>query len=111
MGRLARPGTIRLVDFQAHGALDPFPAVTFERCMQAAQLVTIDGHVCSGLEAVVRALATRPIFKIITGIYFMPGIRQAADGFYRWVATNRYRFMGRSACRNGACALHYRGGG
>jgi len=108
MLRLARPGVVELVDFQVPGALASFPEVTHERCMRAAQLVTIDGRVFSGLEAIVRALSTRPILGLIAGIYFIPGVRQAADVVYRWVAANRHRFMGRSSCHDAACALHRR---
>ena len=108
MSRLARAGTVELVDFQAPGALERFPGLTHADCMGAAQLVTGDGRVATGRAALVRALATRSVFRAVTWIYFVPGIRPAADALYRWVARNRYRFLGRVECPSGACALHER---
>ena len=105
MSRLARPGAVELVDFHLPGALERFPGLTHAECMRAAQLVTSDG-VASGLEAIVRALGTRSIFKVVAPLYFLPGIRPLADALYRWVARNRYRFMGRAPCESDACALH-----
>ena len=108
MRRLARPGSVELVDFQAPGALAAFPQVDYATCMAAAQLVSGDTRAWSGLEAVVRALATRPLLRAVTWLYFVPGVRTLADVLYRWVAANRYRFLGRTACADGACALHDR---
>ena len=108
MSRLARAGAVDLVDFQAPGALDGFPGITHADCMRAAQLVTAGGHVASGLEAIVHALATRPLFRTVTWIYFVPGLRRVADALYDRVARNRYRFMGRADCDSEACSLHER---
>jgi predicted DCC family thiol-disulfide oxidoreductase YuxK len=108
MSRLARAGSVELVDFQVPGVLDRFPGLTHAECMRAAQLVTVGGHVASGLEAIVLALATRPLFRWMAWIYFVPGLRQIADAVYGWVARNRYRFLGRVECPGGACALHER---
>ena len=49
-----------LLDFQPPGALDRFPGLTHDACMRAMQLVTPDGRVYAGAEAVARAFATRP---------------------------------------------------
>jgi len=106
MARLARPGSVELVDFQAAGALEPFPQVDHAACMAAAQLVSGDGQAWSGLTAIVRALATRPLLRPFTWVYFVPGMRALADALYRWVAANRYRIMGRAECADEACALH-----
>jgi predicted DCC family thiol-disulfide oxidoreductase YuxK len=108
MGRLARRGAVELVDFQAAGALTPFPQVDHATCMAAAQLVSDDGRAWSGLEAIVRALDTRPLWRALTWIYFVPGIRTLADVLYARVADNRYRILGRTECPDGACALHQR---
>lgn len=107
MARMAKPGALELRDFQAPGALDAFPHVTYAECMKAAQLVTADGLAWSGLEAIVRALATRPLLGFLNGLYLLPGIRRCADAIYRWVARNRYRLLGRAHCTDGSCAMHF----
>jgi predicted DCC family thiol-disulfide oxidoreductase YuxK len=107
LASLARPGAVEMRDFQAAGVLDAYPQVSREECMRALQLVAEDGRVFSGAEAVARVLATRPLAGAAARLYFVPGIRQAADAAYGFVARNRYRFLGRNdACEGDACALH-----
>jgi tetratricopeptide (TPR) repeat protein len=94
-------------DFQAPGALDPYPMLTHDQCMRAMQVVRGDGRVFAGAEAVARVLATRPVLGKIAWLYYLPGIRALADALYSWVARNRYRFFGPpEACEDGACAVH-----
>jgi predicted DCC family thiol-disulfide oxidoreductase YuxK len=108
--KLARPGAVELLDFQAPGVLDRFPGITHEACMRAMQLVTPGGRVYSGFEAAVRAVATRPVLGRLAYLYYLPGLRQACDLLYRVVARYRYRLLGRAvaegACEGGSCALH-----
>ncbi len=106
--RLARPGAVVLRDFQAPGVLAEYPQVTHEQCMEAAQLVAPDGAVVSGLEAVVRAVMTRKVVGLLARVYYVPGLRFVLDRLYAWVAANRYRLMGRTACADGACEVHLR---
>src|SRR5262249_6347019 len=103
---LARPGAVELVDFQQPGVLDRFPNLTHEALMQAMHLVTPKGQVYRGFEAIVQALATRPILRWPAHIYYLPGIRQLCDWSYRWVARNRYKLFGKSVaseCPDGTC--------
>ncbi|OAI39491.1 hypothetical protein AYO40_05690 [Planctomycetaceae bacterium SCGC AG-212-D15] len=107
---LARPGAVEAVDFQSPGALDRFPGLTHEACMQAMCLITPKGRIYRGFEAAVRAVATRRLLKYIAYLYYLPGIRQLLDLIYRIIAANRYRIMGRTdeACEGGTCSLHFR---
>lgn len=108
MGRLAARGRLELRDFQQPEALRPFPQVTYEQCMQAAQLVTRDGRAWSGLEAVVRALRTRRLLGLPAAVYYVPGLRTVADRFYEWVAAHRYSIMGRTPdCDDAGCRVHF----
>ena len=110
LAALARPGAIEMRDFQAPGVLAAYPQLTYEACMRAMQLVTMDGRVYEGAEAVARVLMTRPVFGLVARLYFVPGLRQVANALYDWVARNRYRLRGRTDdCEGGACALHYSG--
>src|SRR5438309_11364846 len=106
----ARPGAIEPVDFQQPGALDPFPGLTHESCMRQMHLVTPAGKIYGGFEAAVRAVMTRPILGWLARAYYLPGLRQLLDAVYRWIASHRYRLMGKAiaagACPGGACALH-----
>jgi predicted DCC family thiol-disulfide oxidoreductase YuxK len=108
---LARPGTLDLVSFQEPGALDRFPGITHEACMQQMLLVAPDGRVYGGFEAAVRAVATRPVLGLPAYGYYLPGVRQLCDAVYALVAANRYRLLGKAAaageCEGGTCSLHF----
>jgi protein-S-isoprenylcysteine O-methyltransferase Ste14/predicted DCC family thiol-disulfide oxidoreductase YuxK len=105
---LARPGAVELVSFQEPGVLDQFPGVTHAACMRQMYLVTPDGRVFGGVEAGVRAVATRPLLGWLARAYYLPGIRLLCDAGYALIAANRYRIMGRAvaAGKCGSCALH-----
>lgn len=104
---MARPGLIERVDLRDRSALDRYPSVPRDVDLSAIRLVTPDGRMSSGAEAIARALGTRPAWKLVTWLYWVPGIRQLTDAAYRWVARNRLRIMGRAApsCDSGSCAL------
>ena len=108
--KMARPGAVERVDFQQPGALDPFPGLTHEACMQQMFLVAPDGRVYAGFEAAVRAVATRRTIGWIAYLYYIPGIRQLCNLLYRFVAARRYRLFGKKIaageCESGTCAVH-----
>jgi predicted DCC family thiol-disulfide oxidoreductase YuxK len=109
MRSLTRRGVLTLRDFQKPGVLAEYPALTLDQCMRQAQLVAPDGRVFEGMEAVVRALMTRSVLGAFARLYYVPGIRQAANAFYAWIAANRYQLFGRTAagvCDDEACAVH-----
>ena len=95
-----------LRSFRDEGVLGAFPHVSLERCEKAIQFVRADGRVFEGAEAVVRALGSRPLGKLLF-VYYVPGLRQVADWMYGWVARYRFRIAGR-ACPDGACAIHFK---
>ncbi len=109
--RLAQPGVIEGVDFQAPGALDRFPGVTHAACMQRMHLVTPDGRVYGGFEAAVRAVATRPVIGWLSYAYYLPGLCQVCDLLYAMIAARRYRILGKTVaageCEGGTCAVHF----
>lgn len=99
---------VELLDFQQSGALDRFPGVSREACLRAMQLVTPDGRVFSGVEAIVQALAARHFPGRLAYFYYLPGIKQLLDVLYVFIAANRYRIAGKTASGpcEGTCALH-----
>ena len=78
--------------------------------MRQMHLVTPAGKIYGGFEAAVRAVMTRPILGWLARAYYLPGLRQLLDAVYRWIASHRYRLMGKAIaageCPGGACALH-----
>src|SRR5678815_5761699 len=83
LASLARPGAIEMRDFQVPGVLAAYPQLTYEACMRAMQLVTTDGRVYEGAEAVARVLMTRPVLGVVARLYYVPGVRGAVDAVYR----------------------------
>lgn len=79
--------------FREPGALEGLP-VDPERCEQALQLVEADGRVSAGVEAVVRALRSRRAGPLLR-LYYLPGLRQAVDAAYAWVARRRRAWGGK----------------
>jgi predicted DCC family thiol-disulfide oxidoreductase YuxK len=109
LARLARPDAVQMVDFQAPAVLERFPGISHSACMQAMHLVTPDGRIFLGAEAVVRALATRPLCRWFAYLYYLPRLRRLLDSLYAFLAARRYRLMGRAgACESGTCSLHGR---
>ena len=109
--KFARSDALEMRDFQADGALDAFPGVTYDQCMQAMQLIKPDGRVYSGFEAAVHAVATRRIIGWVAYLYYVPGLKQLFDALYRVIARNRYELIKKQVdehgCDGGTCSLHF----
>lgn len=104
---LARPGHIDMVNFQEAGALDRFPGLSHDMCMQQMYLITPNGRAIGGFEAAVVAVATRRWIGWIAYLYYTPGLRWLFDRLYVFIARNRYRIIGKAAdCPGGTCSLH-----
>lgn len=104
--RLGKPGVIRRVSSRDDAEIGRFPESVRAALKSSLQLVSPDGDVASGAEAIARALNTRGLWKLCTWVYWIPGIRQVVDGLYVIVARNRYRIAGRAgACESGACKM------
>ncbi len=67
-----------------------FPEISREQCLAAMRLVTPEGRVYSGEQAL------PPLMDLMTGwrwmarILRLPGIRHASPAAYRWFANHRY---------------------
>lgn len=73
--------------------LDSFKQVSKKACMEAVQLVDTDGCVYSAAEAVLRVLVYSKRWGWLYGWYRRSRIfAWAAEGVYRWVAGNRWRW-------------------
>jgi predicted DCC family thiol-disulfide oxidoreductase YuxK len=106
LGALLGAKGTELRSFRDEGVLAVFPGVQLERCEKAMQLVQADGRVYEGAEAIVQALGRRWWGRLLF-VYYVPGLKQLADGLYGVIARYRFRIAGR-ACPDGACAVHFK---
>ena len=71
-------------------------------CLRELHVVTPEGEVCRGWDAVTRLARLFPATRIIGALGQMFPFRNAGRLAYRFVATNRYSL---SKCRGGACRI------
>lgn len=98
-----------LRSFQDEGVLDDYPGLTLQDCMKEIKLVSGDGRILGGAEAIVRAVeAGHAVLGKLLFFYYVPGVRQLADRLYEATAARRYSIGGRSAkhCDSGSCGRH-----
>lgn len=77
--------------FRDEGALRRFPRLDVDACASAIQLVRKDGVVFAGVEALVQALRARWYGRLLRRVYYLPGVRYAAEAAYAAVAHRRFR--------------------
>ena len=106
--RLAGPA-VHLVSLHEPGLLEAL-GIPKDAAMAAMQLVTPEGRIYRGLEAVVQVLRHRAVLGVLAKVYYIPGLRQLGDLVYRLIARYRYSIMGRAVaageCDGGSCHLH-----
>ncbi len=96
-----------LRDFQREGALEPYPFLRRDALMKKMHVVMPDGSVFAGAEAFARIVTQLSVIGWLGWLYYLPGVRQAADGVYGLVAKYRYRVFGRTEkCADGVCKIH-----
>jgi len=72
--------------------------------MQKMHVVMPDGRVFAGAEAFARIVASVPAIGRVGWLYYVPGVRQIADGVYALVARYRYDAFGRTGqCDGESC--------
>ncbi len=94
-------GRIDVLPWQTPGLLER-AGLTAAQCAEAVWLVYPDGRQYRAAAAANRTLhELGGIWRVLSLLYAVPGIRQFEDAVYRWVARNRHRLPGASA----ACAI------
>lgn len=93
----------RLQSFREPGVVEAIPGLSLAACERSLQLVTPAGNIYEGAEAIVRLLLPK-WWAFPLRLYFVPGLRQLADGLYQQVARRRFLF-GANRCDNGSCSL------
>ena len=86
---MSRPGAIERIDRHDAAALARHEHLPLSTDSGAIHLVMPDGRMASGAEAVARALGTRPLWRLVVWLYWVPVVRQICDAAYRLVARNR----------------------
>jgi predicted DCC family thiol-disulfide oxidoreductase YuxK len=107
LARMCAPGTVVRVSNKDEAGMARLPEAARAGIGGALQLVSPDGEVAAGAEAVNRALHTRGVWRLVTWAYWLPGVRQVCDRMYGQVAKRRYRIMGKvegaGGCDTGSC--------
>ncbi|HEX8833524.1 MAG TPA: DCC1-like thiol-disulfide oxidoreductase family protein [Abditibacteriaceae bacterium] len=101
-------GRIRRVSSSETGAMDLHPQLTADGTQARLHLLSPDGRLWGGAEAVARAISLHPV-GIIALFYYFPPLRPLFDAAYAWVARNRYRLMGRTGhdCEGDSCRVPF----
>jgi glyoxylase-like metal-dependent hydrolase (beta-lactamase superfamily II)/predicted DCC family thiol-disulfide oxidoreductase YuxK len=76
--------------------------LTVEGCLRELHVVTPDGRIVAGWDAVATLARLFPPTWIAGAVGSVPGVRSVFRALYRFVARNRYAF---SKCRGGACRV------
>src|SRR5215471_667428 len=78
------------------------PNLDIEACLRELHLITPEGKVEVGADAVIRLARLFAETRLIGNVAGAPGIRWISRMMYRFVALNRYAL---SKCRGGACRV------
>lgn len=82
-----------------------FPGLPEAALMRAMHVVHPDGRVEAGAPAVLAALSSKPVFRVLHALYRVPGATAVVDVLYALIARLRSRLPGRT-CDGGACRIH-----
>jgi len=95
-----RGGTVEIVPFQRGGVRERFPWIADGAFREAMQLVGPGNETWSGAAAAERLVKVLPGGRPLGCLFALPFARPIADGVYRLIARNRYRWFGRTeSCR------------
>jgi len=83
-----------------------FPSITRDAVLKEMHFVRLDGSLKRGHEAVREVLRVIPRYRWLSLFWMLPGFQFVADGVYKWVARNRYRFNRTVTCEGDVCRMH-----
>jgi predicted DCC family thiol-disulfide oxidoreductase YuxK len=92
---------VALHDFQQPGGMDAYPDLAPQALKSKMHVVMPEGPIFAGAEAFARIFARLPGVGWLAWLYYVPGLRQIADGVYAFIAKHRYRLFGRAASCGG----------
>lgn len=96
---------IEIVDLRSPAVHERFPQITPEAAQRELHLVSPDGTLYRGAEAVRETLLRLPSLRGLGEVLGLPGMMNLARPIYAFVAANRYLIGGRTddACADGTC--------
>jgi len=89
------PGALEFVPYQSNERLARLSRVSASACAQAIHLLTPEGEMLVGVEALPRLLGYTRHWRWLARVLRLPGMRRLAPLCYRWVARHRHAL---SAC-------------
>jgi predicted DCC family thiol-disulfide oxidoreductase YuxK len=90
-----RTGNLETEPLQGPGVAERL-GVRDEQLLEAMRWLDASGAVYTGAEAANAAVSVALGTRLPILIYRVPGIRHVQDAVYRWVASHRYRFPGKT---------------
>lgn len=90
-----RTGNLQTEPLQAPNVAERL-GVPDDQLLDSVRWLDQSGAVYSGAEAANAAVSVALGTRVPILVYRIPGIRQAQDAVYRWVADHRYRFPGKT---------------
>ncbi len=97
--------SLEIKSFQEKGALNGYPGLSYEACMKEIKLVSEDGKIMGGAQAIFYALSLKPVFRPLRWVYPLPLFRQSLEAAYAFAARNRYKIKPQD-CLSGTCQIH-----
>lgn len=78
-----------------------------EQLLSKIHVVDADGNVFAGADGIVRIMRTVRGFQWLAVLYRIPGMGAIANALYRYIASRRYDWFGKTdeSCHSGACSL------
>lgn len=110
----SNPGTFEYLPCQSQERRDRFPAILEAECMDAMQLVRVDGTVLVGDKALPDILLRLNRWRWLARIFSIPGVTLIAPFAYRTIARNRMAIStlvtrksagGEATCSQDACDI------
>ena len=92
--RRDRCSRFEYVPRQSPGLDERFPRLADDDFNSGMRLITAEGQIFVGADALYHIARGLPIWGKIAWIYRLPGLNSLARLAYRWIAANRYRLGG-----------------
>ncbi|HEX8913768.1 MAG TPA: DCC1-like thiol-disulfide oxidoreductase family protein [Humisphaera sp.] len=96
---------LQFVNVQDWSVLSRYPQVDPAAALGQMHVITPDGTVHGGYDALVALLPAFPSLKVFHPLMAGRLARDLGRRVYRWVAANRYKVAGTTGCAGGACKL------
>ncbi|CAH1204265.1 hypothetical protein PAECIP111893_02207 [Paenibacillus plantiphilus] len=96
-----------LADDGGAAAIPAVASMSQEQLLAKIHVVDMEGNIFAGADGIVRIMRTVRGFQWLAGLYRIPGMGRVANALYRFIASRRYDWFGKTdeSCHAGACSL------